>query len=223
MKKLLLSLVMFLSCFTMATAQFYAGGSLGISHSKLDFGNHDQSGTSFKILPEVGYQFNDRWSFGLNLGFMKGYAALGSFDPSDLKALGNAIISTAADVSSDDMMDLDLKTFRIAPYARYALIKGKRFELFLDGSFAFNLVKADAEADLGSNGTVEVDDQKLKGFEICIRPGVSYAVTDHVKLIAKIGSLGYQQFKLDDHDLKLTRFGLDVDSSNLLFGLLYAF
>ena len=224
MKKILFTLFLLLGCFSFATAQLYVGGSMGITSSKIDFGDADQSGTSFKILPEVGYQLSDRWAFGTTIGFMKGYAALGTFDPSDLKALGTAVVSTIADITSDDLLNADIKTFRIAPYARYSLLKKGDFEIFLDGMIAYDMLKVSGEADTGNLGIGSIEaDEKVTGFEICVRPGVSYSLNDHFKLTARIGSLGYQQLKLKDSDFKLTRFGLDVDGSNLLFGLQYAF
>lgn len=224
MKKVFFTLALLFVFIGFASAQFYVGGSFGVTSSKIDFGETDQKGTSFKILPEVGYQFSDRWAFGTSIGFMKGYAALGSFDPSDLKALATAVVSTVADITSDDMLNADIKTFRIAPYVRYSLLRSERFELFVDGIFAYNMLKVSGEADtsLGGGGSVEAD-EKVTGFEICVRPGASFALTDHFKLTAKIGSLGYQQLKLKDSDFKLNRFGLDVDGSNLLLGLQYTF
>lgn len=226
MKKILLLLAFVLSGFSMAQAQVYVGGSLGVSHSKVDFGCSDQSGTSFKILPEVGYQLSDSWSIGLGFGFMKGYAALGALDPSDYKALANAAVSGVADVTSDDMVDLDLKAIHVAPYVRYTFWKPGKFEFFIDGMFGMNFVKGIPEYS-GSTGysssDEDGDDEEFTSFEINFRPGVSYAVTDHIKLTARIGSLGYQHLKMKDSDLKVSRFGLDVDSNNLLFGLNYTF
>ena len=221
MKKVLMLVVLALASFSVANAQFYVGGSLGISHTKVDFGDADQSGTSFKILPEVGYQLNKHWAFGLDVGFTKGYAALGAFDPSDYKAMANAVISAGADISSDDMIDVDLKAFRFAPYARYIILQKGHFELFVDGILGFNFIKGIPQGASSAGLSEETD--KYTSFEVNFRPGVSYAITDHIKLTAKVGSFGYQQLKQKDSDLKMTRFGLDVDGDNLLFGVLYNF
>lgn len=223
MKKLFLSLVLFLSCTLMASAQFYVGGTLGISHSSLDAGgSEDISGTSFKILPEVGYQFNEHWSFGGSIGYVKGFAALGAFDPTDVKALGNAMLSTALDLASDEnLADMDLSSFRIAPYARYTFVKAGNFEFFLEGGIAYSYIKVKSTADV--DGTpVNVDDN-LSAFEINIRPGIAFNCSDKFSLVAKIGSLGYQRAKVDDMDITLSRFGLDVDGNNIMFGAFYKF
>ncbi len=49
-----------------ASAQVYVGGGIGFSSA--DDGN--ESSTEFKILPEVGYQLDDNWAIGLQLGYV---------------------------------------------------------------------------------------------------------------------------------------------------------
>ena len=69
MKKiLLLAVVMFASL--NASAQFYAGGSIGFGSVKPVGGGDSEF--VFKILPEVGYQINDQWAAGAVLGYSKG-------------------------------------------------------------------------------------------------------------------------------------------------------
>lgn len=216
-----------MACVGMGHAQTYVGGSFGISHSQIKNGNSDQSGTSFKVMPEIGYQLDDNWALGLTVGFTKGYAALGSFDPADIKAMTSAILSTAVDVASDDNIGLDLKGFHLAPYARYTCLKSQGFEVFLEGVVAMNYIKtktggADEDTRSISSMALSVDD-KLTGFEVCLRPGIAYALSDNFKLTAKIGSLGFQHYKADKADITLSRFGLDMDGNNILFGMQYAF
>ena len=54
-------------------------------------------------------------------------------------------------------------------------------------------------------------------LEIALRPGISYELSDKISALAKLGSLGYMEAKEKDSDMKITRFGLDVDTYNLLF------
>lgn len=46
-----------------ANAQVYAGGSLGF------WDNDDTNKTSFRFVPEVGYNLNDSWALGMELGY----------------------------------------------------------------------------------------------------------------------------------------------------------
>jgi len=45
-----------------ASAQMYVGGSLGVS--SIHDGDADETSTFVEILPEVGYNFTDRWAVG---------------------------------------------------------------------------------------------------------------------------------------------------------------
>lgn len=223
MKKQLLA-ILFASFALAANAQWYVGGSLGVTHSSIDMGGADMGGTSFKIIPEVGYQLKDNLSVGISVGYSHGYAALGSFDVNDVKALANSIVSTVADVASDDAAGIKLNAFRVAPYARYTFVKAGMVDFFLEGSVGFSSIKVDNEdnaqtAQYAKNPSVTL-------LEVGIKPGIALNISDHAQIIAKIGSLGYQHAKLDADtgtDPTLSRFGFDVDSNNLLLGFNYRF
>ena len=67
MKKILMSLaVAFVSL--AANAQVYVGGNVGIASSKE--GNADAV-TTYKVLPEIGYNINENWAIGTTVGFGK--------------------------------------------------------------------------------------------------------------------------------------------------------
>ena len=68
MKKiLLLAVVLFASL--NASAQWYIGGSVGFGSVKPSGGDSE---AVFSILPELGYQLNDKWSVGAKVGYHKG-------------------------------------------------------------------------------------------------------------------------------------------------------
>lgn len=240
MKKIFLTLFLAFGCISMTNAQIYVGGTFGFSYSKLSLGEGSkQSGSSFKILPEVGYKINKYFAVGANTGYIKGYAALGSFDPSDFKAFANTIISTVTDITSDDMLGLNLSAFHIAPYVRFSFFESDRFEIFVDGVFGLNFITGKMSGDLGGSfGGSYYDDYddyydyddydepestKMTAFEISLKPGVAFSLNDHLKLIAKVGTFGYQFLKVRDSDITLNRFGLDIDGNNILFGMIYSF
>jgi len=216
MKKKIIALVALLACVTMgASAQVYVGGSLGFTSSKVDQGGHDQDGSSYKIIPEIGYQLDDDLSVGLQIGYAHGYASFGSLNVTDVKALMNTVVSTNADLNEDDMK---LNSFTIAPYLRYNVLKFDRVKFFIEGGVGYTSIKTDqAPAQLGGN------EAKLNLLEISFRPGVSIDLSSNISLMAKIGSLGYMEAKEKESDQKLTRFGLDIDTYNLLFGLNFKF
>ena len=64
MKKIMLSLAMALVS-VCASAQVYIGGTAGISSNKIGDGD---SKTAYKLIPEIGYQFNNKWDAGIEVG-----------------------------------------------------------------------------------------------------------------------------------------------------------
>lgn len=237
MKKLAILLAMITLGIAQGHAQFYAGGSFGFTSSKVSLGDEkDQSGSSFKLLPEIGYQYKSNLAFGVSVGYIKGYAAFGSLDVTDIKALCNAVVSTAADVSSDGDQ-LKISCLRFAPYARYTVFKSGKFEVFVDGVIGFNSITFNNEFDLGnfkgnenfgaprkeSGSSDKDDDMDLTSFELSCKPGIAYNIGKSVKLFAKIGSVGYQHLSMKDSDFSVSRFGLDVDGNNMLLGAVVYF
>lgn len=67
MKKLFLSMVVAMMAIS-ASAQVYVGGGLGIASSKVDV-DGAESVTSYKFVPEVGYNLNDDWAVGVAFGW----------------------------------------------------------------------------------------------------------------------------------------------------------
>lgn len=67
MRKLLLTLVLIVMGIS-AQARFYAGGTLGIDVINLHDGASDTQ-TALGIAPEVGYNINDTWAIGAQIGF----------------------------------------------------------------------------------------------------------------------------------------------------------
>lgn len=52
-----------------ASAQVYIGGTAGISSNTIGDGD---SKTAYKLIPEIGYQFNNKWDAGIEVGIQKG-------------------------------------------------------------------------------------------------------------------------------------------------------
>lgn len=75
----------------------------------------DNDQTTFSILPEIGYTFNENWAVGGVIGF--------AYDKQD-----NANLKTTA--------------FEIAPYARYTYASFGPVSLFADGGFGIAFAKA---------------------------------------------------------------------------------
>lgn len=114
MKKILVFLFVVMATLSM-NAQVYLGGTLGISHAKFE----DNKSTSFKIMPEIGYNLSDQWAVGATLGYQKG----------DLSFAGETFG--------------DAKVFQFAPYARFTFFKSDFINLFVDGTVGYANLKVD--------------------------------------------------------------------------------
>lgn len=227
-KKLFIGLLLSFCFINLASAQFYVGGSLGFTSSKYSEGAEDGalSGVSYKILPEIGYQYAENLSFGVSFGYVKGFPAMGALDASDYRAILTAAIGTAADISSGDLLGINLKSFRVAPYARYTFMKFDRIEFFVDGMLGVNMINTSGDvSDFLDEYSEELPEgeQKVLGLEVGIRPGMSVTLSPRLKLIAKAGTFGYQRLSVSDSDTTISRFGLEMDSNNLVFGAVYYF
>jgi hypothetical protein len=103
MKKIIL---LFVLVFVAASvdAQLYVGGAVSASIES----KNDVEATTFKILPEAGYNISDKFAVGAVIGFSRS-----SYDG---KSLGS--------------------TFQFAPYARFSFYRSDLVRLFVDGGFS---------------------------------------------------------------------------------------
>ena len=116
MKKILMSL--FVAAMTMTVnAQVYVGGSMGVGSVKL--GSNDAE-TTYKFVPEIGYNLNSEWAIGVAFGYQKGVCSLGK---------GNYD------------QDVDTELLQVSPYVRYTAVKSKLVNVFIDGGVGFGSYK----------------------------------------------------------------------------------
>lgn len=195
-----------------ASAQLYFGGSLGFTSTTLVNGNNKTSGSSYKLSPEIGYQINDRIAVGGTVTIQRGLPYLGSFDTNDLKGFITAAGSSAMDLQADNTR---YNGFRIAPYFRYVIVDTRRFDLFVDAVIAYGSLSAQNKD--GNN--VWQDGGKYNLLEFCARPGFRLKFDGgRFSIVGRLGSLGYQTLSQANTTTKINRFGLDVDTNNIMLG-----
>lgn len=143
-------------------------------------------------------------------------------------------------------------SFAVAPYFRYNFVSNKYFDIFGEVRIGYAAGKLKTEIYESEKlpptesvsagdiiGVVKTDDVsvKLNIFEASFRPGIAVKITDRINLTAKLGYLGYQNLSLGLDDVakkldiekvdmpkpKLSRFGLNLDANNIIFGLTYNF
>ena len=129
MKKIVLSVIVALIAIT-ANAQVYVGGTFGVGSDKVETEGTEVKNTTFKILPEVGYELNEDWSVGTVVGY--------EYNKSG---------------------DVKTNTFTIAPYARYFFLNSDVVRLFADGGFGFSTSKTKGNDALNSWNIGPIDIQ----------------------------------------------------------------
>lgn len=112
-----------------ANAQWYIGGSFGLNFNKV---NKDvDSQTTLTIAPEIGYNINDNWAVGAQVGFNMA------------NQLHNA---TEANLTGTG--------FTIAPYARYTFAKTGIASFFADGYVAFASSNYEGRVKYDESGSI---------------------------------------------------------------------
>lgn len=195
LRKLFLSLAM-LSMVCLATnAQVYMGGTLGFT-SRQDASEVTKK--NFTLVPEIGYQLNEKLSVGSNFG----YRRIGNTAASGFTYACDKYIS-----------------FGIAPYIRYNVYQNQKVRIFADGVVSLWHVKYKGLQDAGELTEKNIDGNR---WTAGIRPGIAYDATEHFSFLAKIGWFGYSCTKM--HGYKATdTWNMDLDTDNLSIGFLYHF
>ena len=218
MKKSLFLLAMLALSTLGVNAQVFVGGSFGFTSSKLsNDAGYDKDGTSYQILPEIGYQMDENLSIGIQLGYAHGYAAFGSLSTTDFMNTATNFISMAADISEDDMK---MNSISFAPFIRYNVLEMGPAKIFVEGSVRYSNITTDGSPSVQGKSTGEL---KFDSFEFNVRPGISCNLGGNLSVLAKVGTLGFLSAKEKESEMKITRYGLSADSYNLLLGLNYHF
>ena len=121
----------------------------------------------------------------------------------------NLAVGLALGFTSDKAGDADaVTTFEIAPYARYTFAKLDKVNFFVDGEVSYATKK-----------------DTYNKFGIHIKPGVAVNVNDKISFVAKLGTDGLGWTNTNDkiHDYKTNKFGLDLSTLGLEFGMYYNF
>ena len=117
MKKIFLLLVISLACVGSALAQVWVCGNIGYSttsfHTELNGYTSEYRMHNFDFNPSIGYDVNEHYTVGLNLGYEYRYAPMSHYS-----------------VNND---------FSIAPFVRYYFADWKNLKFYAEGDAIYNL------------------------------------------------------------------------------------
>ena len=126
MKKILTTIAAAFVAVTMS-AQVYVGGTLGFQSKDVNGGGKKEAATTFTINPEVGYNLDDAWAVGINLGY------------------------TTTNLSGNHKLSDNVSEFSFNPYVRYTFAKLDMVNFFADGMVSGSIYD-DGEDKLNSWG-----------------------------------------------------------------------
>ena len=202
MKKIMMTLAAVAVAATM-NAQVYVGGAfgLGFENKLIDKDGKDATGMTFQIMPEIGYNLDEKSSVGFVLGF-------GITNNSN--EMAKFVDGMGVNVPADRKADKNAIQFTIAPYYRYKFVQFDKVDIFVDAQVAFKYTTQDE----WHNTT----------FGVGVCPGVAYNPNDKISFVAKFGNgLFFESSKSKDSDAK-NRFGLDATTlAPLQIGMYYNF
>ena len=210
MKKIMMIAAMMVAAVS-ANAQVWIGGEVGFNTStntvKVSGVSTDETTNNFTIAPEIGYNLSDKWAVAVKVAFAhsgnNGEVAvllnnyLGALGFKDGKVTTNAIV--------------------INPYVRYTFVKSGNFSAFVDGGVSYSTVHVNNMSDVMNN---------INSFGVAINPGISYAVSEKVGLVAHLGDLSFNTSwtKAKNADIKVTDNKFNVSFWNAIsFGAYYNF
>ena len=198
MKKMILAALVAVVSMS-ANAQFWAGGEVGFTADKTTInGDKIGNGAYFNLIPEIGYTVNDKIDVALAIG-------ISHFN-------GNGTLYGVAndDFARADMGDhVNRNTFMLNPYVRYKFAKAGDFTFFVDGGFAYYMIHS-------NQYKVGDETKNATGWDIALKPGVAYNISDKVSLVAHVGRLSYSFGKWQE--VKSNAINMGVSGNDLTFG-----
>lgn len=173
MKKAII-LALLLLCIAPVSAQVWVGGELGFSvhHTSNSVADSDMSSTfqQYILSPKVGYDFNDHFGVGLNIGFSYG------------------LVSSENTYKGENYAnDYTTRNISIFPFVRYSFAEWNKVRFFVDGGLGYEY------QFVGSSSY-----SPSKRYYAAIYPGISYPINDRIGLIAHLGEISYCRMEVEN-------------------------
>ena len=169
-----------------ASAQWWAGGEVGFNSYRSTVDGHKVGSASNFV---VAPEIGYKLNDKIDVAVEIGFL----HGEEGAKMMGRTV--------GDDQI---ANAFILNPYLRYTFAKAGNFSFFADGGFTY--------------GNIHIcgDDNSINAWQIAIKPGISYALSPKVSLVAHVGGIAYSYSKYDE--LKTNGFDLGVSGNNITFG-----
>lgn len=209
MKKLLTIVALAMTIFTNSNAQFFAGGSFGISSSTNSHepgtpNIYEHTSSSISISPMLGYFINDKFAVGASLDISTG--------------------KNKTNFSNGTTTEYNDHTTGFTPFARYYFANIKNISLFAEAQLGLSTTKRES---IGYNGD---NTPETNTVFFNIKPALSYKLNEHFDIEAYINilSLGtsHSVTKNDDGSSETTNstnFGAGLNVGVINISAIYRF
>jgi len=154
---------------------------------------NDNSTKAFSITPEIGYNLDENFAVAIKLG----YDYQEDFDFGEFIGLNG-------------LTSLRTNAYTVNPYVRYTFLKAGNFSAFVDGGIHYTTMHAQG-----------VDDN-FNQFGVNVTPGISYAISEKVGLVAHLGKGLYWDHSWVKNTVRMNKFGLSLANA-ISFGAYYNF
>ena len=201
MKKIIL-MAAFAVASVAASAQVYVGGSLGFESRNA--GEGKKASMAFSIAPEVGYKLSDNLAVGIQLGYS-------ATNDEKKEAVAKSGVEEMEGNKPEGGKTYGI--FNVAPYVRYTFAQTGAASFFVDGGVYASFLAGGTD---GWKGTI---------FGVGVRPGVKFAASEKVDVVAKLGYIGWKGANKDaqGNGFAKSAFGINANNTNLELGILYNF
>lgn len=115
---------------------------------------------------------------------------------------GNCDLMTENNFSANK----DTKVFQVSPYVRYTFLNTNLVNVFVDGGVDFKSYK--------DQGT---------GLNFGLKPGVALKMSEKLSFVTHVGFVGYKSFNPKGDGDTSNKVGVDLNGTNINFGLYYNF
>ena len=178
MKKILLIAGLILAVTTI-NAQYYIGGSFGISGNSgknADGKKIGYSNMNFSITPEIGYNLSEKSDIGISVGFLNNTRKSYQFTPDEMSSK----ITTSG--------------WSLSPYIRYSFINFGRFDVL--GKFALNFSENIIKYFDGEGNQNDKYSSTIIGVNLV--PLLFYNLSDRIALYTQLNFLNLDFSSITD-------------------------
>ena len=180
-----------------AKSDIYMTGTVGFNSSTTSVTGLDDADTSdMNLSPTIGYMLTD--NIALEAGFSYG---------------------TSEGFDEDFGADAETTTTSFGIGARWFMNPTDKFSLSVGAGISFGSL---TQTYNGSD--VEIDGS---GMSFAVTPAINYWISDSFGLVAQIAALEYSSVNAGNNqttdEADITSFGLNVDLSDINFGMVYKF